>query len=860
MADEDGFKSSDGEVCRNVDELQKWMDASSSEGDASWDSECDSEEAQDVLGELKTFPKPCHVDQAVSKLLFIDMSASMKKADVRHIGGGLLRRIDAARHVLKQLVSQQQSSGAIGDLYSIVTFSKGSYAIPLQHRSASEAVVALSKDESFIPCGPICYETLLAPLKKLVMPGLKTQVVFLSDGCPSSLQPRMLPDLQLVAASYPGLAIHTVGLGQCDFSILQQIAQIARGSFSQACCDMNNLVNTITSLSKTMTCTRQDSSAERPVREVAFDSARRYVAGAIRSWSRACRISFRLWNGQLLQGQSKPARVAMHKNPFMQGGMRFVHRFADESISRSMVAKFSKYPQDDNSLSYVEAFVKNTKQTRILGKKFHEALRKTWQTWRAPADGKRQQKQQGRPKRWAAFNVHDDVPRLVSCAQCFVYEGAVHGAPSDVFVAEAFLRGSEQQGFVKWINNRGEILVPASSANYSMAPEAFAHFCLDSTNGRMMASDLQGVLRAGYGPCRRVHLTDPQMLSLEQEFGPADLGQSAMQKFRSLHTCNQLCKKLHLSSLTSIARPPRVRNSIGRKDASASVPVVPPLGAMRAETRGRSPGRREKYPEPEADLAQRQKETVKPLDLLLTSTQDASKKALFVGEYTHLFTAAAAKLVTQKLSEAERLNWTSTELRWPAGALQAELKRSVEWLRRCGVTAMDGVDATQLPNHSPGQLAAAIWVMPFPRGKAARSRSSELKDAIQDLIQGFVKSVANFLDLQAEGGVGGKVSIILLAHQHLAWKLPTELSTAKGPFLREVFWMDLAPLLRLGYHPRFGDERDASRTARYHENDEVVVVQWRRKRGDGDRPGGMTDQRVRSESARSRSRSCSSNR
>ncbi|CAJ1346223.1 unnamed protein product [Effrenium voratum] len=289
-----------------------------------------------------------------------------------------------------------------------------------------------------------------------------------------------------------------------------------------------------------------------------------------------------------------------------------------------------------------------------------------------------------------------------------------------------------------------------------------------------------------------------------------------------------------------------------------------------------------------ADLA-RQRETVKPLDLL--TSQDAAKKALFVGEYTHLFTAAAAKLVTQEVQRtcaahgmcacaplmpthktpelwlqklSTRLNWTSTELRWPGASMQAELKRSVEWLRRCGVTTMEGVDATQLPNHSPGQLASAIWagaqVMPFPRGKAAKSRSSELKDAIQDLIQGFVKSVAKFLDLQAEGGVGGKVSIILLAHQHLAWKLPTELSTAQGPFLREVFWMDLAPLLRLGYHPRFGDERDASRTARYHENDEVVVVQWRRKRGDGDRPGGMTDQRVRSESARSRSRSCSSNR
>ena len=59
------------------------------------------------------------------------------------------------------------------------------------------------------------------------------------------------------------------------------------------------------------------------------------------------------------------------------------------------------------------------------------------------------------------------------------------------------------------------------------------------------------------------------------------------------------------------------------------------------------------------------------------------------------------------------------------------------------------------------------------------------------------------LDFTIEPGTA--VSIILLAHQHLAWKLPTELSTTQGPFLREVFWMDLAPLLRLG-QPGFNVE------------------------------------------------------
>ncbi|CAJ1362906.1 unnamed protein product [Effrenium voratum] len=149
-----------------------------------------------------------------------------------------------------------------------------------------------------------------------------------------------------------------------------------------------------------------------------------------------------------------------------------------------------------------------------------------------------------------------------------------------------------------------------------------------------------------------------------------------MQRFRALHSCNQLCKKLELSPLTALAPPP-VRHISGisrRQDIRASAPAVPPAQMAR----GRLPERTD-APQSQAALAQRQRETVTPEDLLLTA-KDASKKILFVGECTHLFTAAAAKLVTQKLPGLE-LNWTSTELCWPSG-LEVELKRTVEWLRR----------------------------------------------------------------------------------------------------------------------------------------------------------------------------------
>ncbi|CAE7720887.1 unnamed protein product [Symbiodinium microadriaticum] len=154
----------------------------------------------------------------------------------------------------------------------------------------------------------------------------------------------------------------------------------------------------------------------------------------------------------------------------------------------------------------------------------------------------------------------------------------------------------------------------------------------------------------------------------------------------------------------------------------------------------------------------------------------------------------------------------------------------------------ENVDATNLQLKLEG-LAGAVW---------ARSSSREVITDIQGLCTRFVQSASMYLDPSGDG-VGGTVSIILLAHQHLAWKLPITLQTRSGTFLREVFWMDLVPFLTYGYRPRFGDNRDSQRRARYHEGDEVVIVRWRRRLNEDDQPGGMTDQRVRSESANRRS-------
>ncbi|CAJ1346224.1 unnamed protein product, partial [Effrenium voratum] len=104
MADEDDFDSVEGDA-EDFGEFKDWIN----ERDDPWDSDCGSE-AADTIGDMPP-SKFCEV-QAASILLFVDMSSSMKTPDV--IADKMpLRRIDALRQALQQLINQQQSSGAV---------------------------------------------------------------------------------------------------------------------------------------------------------------------------------------------------------------------------------------------------------------------------------------------------------------------------------------------------------------------------------------------------------------------------------------------------------------------------------------------------------------------------------------------------------------------------------------------------------------------------------------------------------------------------------------------------------------------------------------------------------------------------
>ncbi|XP_067261943.1 transient receptor potential cation channel subfamily M member 6 isoform X2 [Chanodichthys erythropterus] len=103
--------------------------------------------------------------------------------------------------------------------------------------------------------------------------------------------------------------------------------------------------------------------------------------------------------------------------------------------------------------------------------------------------------------------------------------------------------------FRKYNNNTGEEISPSSGLEEAIL--AFSHWTYEYTNKELLVLDLQGV---------GADLTDPSLIRVddksssgEMAFGPANLGDDAIQSFVLKHTCNSCCKKLGLSDMKSFS-------------------------------------------------------------------------------------------------------------------------------------------------------------------------------------------------------------------------------------------------------------------------------------------------------------------
>ncbi|XP_057375807.1 alpha-protein kinase 1-like [Daphnia carinata] len=89
--------------------------------------------------------------------------------------------------------------------------------------------------------------------------------------------------------------------------------------------------------------------------------------------------------------------------------------------------------------------------------------------------------------------------------------------------------------FEKFNSNTG--WTPEESSPWINAMQALSHFSYHTTNRRLLLCDLQGgVYKDGFV------LTDPVIMSTNQEYGPTDLGAHGISTFFASHRCNKYCK------------------------------------------------------------------------------------------------------------------------------------------------------------------------------------------------------------------------------------------------------------------------------------------------------------------------------
>ncbi|KAL6465938.1 hypothetical protein MHYP_G00260710 [Metynnis hypsauchen] len=107
------------------------------------------------------------------------------------------------------------------------------------------------------------------------------------------------------------------------------------------------------------------------------------------------------------------------------------------------------------------------------------------------------------------------------------------------------IEGNMSGDFMKYNNNTGEEISPCCALEETVL--AFSHWTYEYTQKELLVLDLQGV---------GVDLTDPSVIRADDKsssedlvFGPANLGEDAIQSFILKHTCNSCCRRLGLSNL-----------------------------------------------------------------------------------------------------------------------------------------------------------------------------------------------------------------------------------------------------------------------------------------------------------------------
>ena len=455
----------------------------------------------------------------------VDNSGSME------CGNRLQMVFDAVLKLLRAL------SDVDGIVCSLVTFDD-TFKVCFKRREVNQDLQSLVRSvcKATRPKGTGRYLQALAAFKSLVTVGM-TVGILLSDGEPTEVIWEYRPAscieevMRAMRQEFGNMCIlHTVGFGEFGMQCLQRLAHIGGGTFHDSkSIDaeklrsiFGQLATSVSTLHGSLLAFGEEALTPIPAKELEVSPGSwRGSPEQLRQRARPCWAWLMVEEGGQLLTRGDARLMYLHHKPFAQGALRYAyhaqsaHGYCDDPVSGSrfhLVVKESKFAIKHKSPKDLHKyFLQNHRRAQDLAKVFNRALE---------ALGAE------------AHPRVDFVPAYVVKISDESQDSGFRYVTAERYIPGSYVKFNGNDGFVS-LHKGGEAEVAAGVA------AAFSHFTLKESEGREICVDIQGV---------GTKWTDPQIHSVQKQFGVADLGQQGIDMFVASHRCGKLCQKLHLST------------------------------------------------------------------------------------------------------------------------------------------------------------------------------------------------------------------------------------------------------------------------------------------------------------------------
>jgi uncharacterized protein YegL len=449
-------------------------------------------------GRGDTWAVCAEVDEDIQRhiVLVLDMSGSMRMEDVI-VFDRFVSRAEAVRLAALEFLAAQDDKIAT---YSAVTFN--SEATVICRRAQRDDVYETVRHARFAAFRTTEYTKGLGSALELADEGDNLEIVLISDGRPGDAH-KALSSLQGELAK-KRTRVHAIGLDPSATQYLQQLAAISGGSYVESARSLTSMRNAFTTVS-TAIATNHGVSSEQVLKDVQFEVPNAHTGETVK-----CSRSWFYFDGtDFTEHKVEDREVSVREKPFTQCGMRLVHGLQDATLpqvkAHRMVAKYSKYIDNDTP-----EFTLYASKSVAVAKFFVRCFE------------------------------HAATPEMMRTVKFIVLEcyRYIEEESKKSFVGERYLPGA----FTKFNSNNGYV---DSEHPLTEMVQALSHFSYQASEGEYLVADLQGVVAGSENRCF-CFFTDPQVLSVRKEFGPADLGAAGMRKFFARHRCGKTCEALGL--------------------------------------------------------------------------------------------------------------------------------------------------------------------------------------------------------------------------------------------------------------------------------------------------------------------------